>query len=164
MSESNGTATPTVESLTEELVKWQALAQKWEERAAANEAALQSFDSDLAARREQALADAKVQGRTDAMREVGGKLATAALRVAVTGRVGDIDTFLSGIDASRFLGEDGDVDVDRIAAWADRFPMLAPAGPIVRRDLGVGPRGEPPIPGHESNPLVRDLKSILGME
>jgi hypothetical protein len=160
----NGHAAPTVERLEVDLLRWQAMARKHEERAAATQAEIDNFDVALAARRAEAVAAATATGRAEAMKLVGHKLAAAALRVAVTGRVADVDTFLSGIDPSKFLGEDGDVDVERVAAWADRFPMLSAAGPVVRRDLGVGPRGEPPGPAVESNPLVADLKHILGVD
>lgn len=103
-------------------------ARKHEDRAKANAAAARELDAlkqSSMTEQQKAVEAAKAETRTEVMREVGGKLAHAAIRVAASGRSVDVDALLEGIDASKFLDDHGDPDTKSIAAWVDR---VAPAG------------------------------------
>lgn len=70
------------------------------------------------------------EARTAALREIGGRLVTTELRAALAGRMDDAQrtALLDGIDRSRFLTDDGDVDIKAIARWADAVaPTRAPS-------------------------------------
>jgi hypothetical protein len=138
-------------------------ARKHEDRAKANAAAakeLEAFKQSSMTEQEKAVATARAEAKAEAMREVGGKLAEAAIRVAAAGRSVDVDALLEGIDASKFLDVNGDPDAKAITAWVDR---VAPADdgtkPPARRDLGLGARG-----GQQSNsdPAQEFAKFISG--
>lgn len=141
-----------------EAEKHKALARKHEERAKANSAAakeLEAFKQQSMSDTDRAVAQAKAEARTEALREVGSKLAESAVRVAAAGRNVDVDALLEGVDAARFLDDNGDPDTKAIAAWMDR---VAPAEPS-RRDFGQGVRGGQ-TPAVSSDPLVRTLTEL----
>lgn len=152
-----------VARLKDELTK----ARKWEDRAKTNAKAAQELDQLKQSSMndtEKAVAQARAEARTEALREVGGRLAEAAIRVAAAGRNVDVDALLEGVDASKFLDDNGDPDTKAIAAWVDR---VAPATdesdnkPNPKRDLGLGPRGQPNA-ALNSNELEQALKNAVG--
>lgn len=138
-------------------------ARKHEDRAKANAAAakeLETLKQSSMTEQQKAVEAAKGEARTETLREVGGKLAEAAIRVAAAGRQVDVDALLEGIDASKFLDDNGDPNAKAITAWVDR---VAPADdgtkPPPKRDLGLGARG-----GQQSNsdPAQEFAKFISG--
>lgn len=91
---------------------------------------------------EKAVELARAETRAETLRAVGGRLVDAEVRAASAGRLGStqVDALLEGLDRSRFITEDGDVDRDALASWVDRFaptpdPVTRPFG-----DVGQGPR------------------------
>src|SRR5690606_25537408 len=149
-----------------EAQKWQALSRKNEERAKANADAakeLEQLRRESMNERERAVEEARSKAEAEVTARFAAKLVDAEVRAAAAGRDIDIDALLEGLDRSRFITDDGDADQEAIAKWVDR---VAPAPdveeqPRGRLDLGQGTR----TPPHALNgdPLLRDLKSKLGI-
>lgn len=142
----------------------QAQARKHEDRAKANAAAakeLETLKQSTMSEIEKAVATAKVEARSEMAREVGGQLVHAEIRAAAAGRGVDIDALLEGIDPVRFLGDDLQPDRKMIAAWVDRVAPVSvrPGFP----DLGQGARGGGQDMALNGDPLLRDIKTKLGM-
>lgn len=70
---------------------------------------------------EQAVLEAEQRGRVQAITEFGGRLVDAEVRAASAGRGIDVDALLEGLDRSRFLTDDGEVDRKALVAWVDRI-------------------------------------------
>lgn len=149
-----------------ELAKWKAQARKHEERAKANAAAAKQLEevkrqglSDA----EKAIAEARDQAKAEAAREFGGKLAVEAIRGAARDRVADVDALIDGIDPTKFLGDDGEPDRDRIAEWVDKVAPKVEQEEKPFPDLAQGvrtnARSEHGLAGSQ---LERDLKQALG--
>lgn len=129
-------------------------ARKWEERAKANRAAAKELEelkrsgmSDI----EKAVAQARDEGRAEAGAEFGGLLVAVELKAALTGReVADeqATALIEGLDAKKFLTDDGKPDSEAIAKWADRIAKKPTP------DLGQGARGNQPA-GSDMNSLIR---------
>lgn len=152
--------------LSAEVEKWRALARKHEDRAKANANAAKELEqvrqasmSDL----EKAVAIARQEARSEALREAGTRLVDAAVKVAAADRPVDVDALLEGLDRNRFLTEDGEPDEKAIRQWVDRVVPKPDVANGDRRfpDLGQGSR----VPPHALNgdPLLNDLKSALGI-
>ena len=150
-----------------EIAKWKALAQKHEDRARSNAGAvkeLETLKQQSMSDTDKAVAQARTEARAEALKEVGGRLAEAAIKVAAAGRNVDIDALLEGVDASRFLDADGEPNTKAIAAWVDRVaPAVEEDKTPLKRDLGVGVRGQQPTAIGDDNALLRDIKTALRM-
>ena len=146
--------------LAAEVEKWKSLARKHEDRAKTYAQSVKELDqlkqasmSDL----EKAVAQAKVEGRTEAAQQFGSKLASAEVRAAAAGRLTDqqVAVLLEGLNLTAFLTEDGEVDRKQVAKFVDG---IAPAGQENRTngfpDLGQGARGGPSGMG-DMNTLIR---------
>lgn len=160
-----GTTTDTANETAAELAKWKELARKNEQQAKANLKELDQLKAKSMTDQERAVEAAKIEGRGEALREVGGKLAEAAIRVAAASRSVDVDALLEGVDASKFLDENGDPNTKAITAWVDRVapPVDDSAKPSPKRDLGQGARGDQQAAALNGDPLLRDIKSKLGI-
>lgn len=75
---------------------------------------------------EKAVQSAKDAGRAEALREIGSRLVDAQVTVASAGRMTDAQraALLEGIDRSKFLAADGQVDTAKVSALIDQ---IAPA-------------------------------------
>lgn len=155
------TTTETTETKTDETTTdWKAEAEKWkgladstdkrvkrlEDTAKANATAakeLETLKQSTMTETEKAVNQAKLEVRNDVMREVGGKLAEAQIRIAAAGRAVDVDALIDGIDASKFLDANGDPDTKAITAWVDKVAPASDDGLGIpkQRDLGLGARG-----------------------
>ena len=124
---------------------------RWEERAKANADASKELDKlrqSQMSETEKAVAEAKATGRSEALREIGGRLVDAEVKAAAAGRLTEAqrDALLDGLNRSRFLTDDGDVDTARVAKWVDSIAPATqePAQPEpigrARVDLGQGRR------------------------
>lgn len=155
---------PDTGDLSKEVEKWQSLARKHEDRAKANSAAakeLEALKASTMNETEKAVAAAKAEGRTEALREAGTVLVKAEIRAAAAGRAVDIDALLDGIDPARFIDTDGNPDRDEITKWVDRVAP-APTGAAGVPNLGQGARGGPPALNSDS--LTRDLARAVGAD
>lgn len=164
--EPTDTDTPTEEVSTDDLKaqleKLQRESRKWEERAKANSAAAKELEAaKLAALSdaEKAVEVARLEGRREAFATLGGQVIETTVTAALAGRGIDAKALLDGIDTSRFLTEDGAVDVEAVNAWVDRIAPkpLEPTFP----DLGQGRRGSTTPLG--SDPLLDTLKQSIGI-
>ena len=155
--------------LAAELEKWKAQARKHEERAKANATAakeLEKFRQQTMSDTEKAIEQARNEGRQRTLVEVGGKLAAAEVRAAATGRMSEeqIDTLLEGLNLSRFVGDDGEIDRAAVVKFVDGIapqPTEQSATSVV--DLGQGTRGVGQNAALNGDPLLRDLKAKLGI-
>lgn len=157
-------ATPTLEELKAELDKWKATSRKHEDRAKANASAAKELEQVKAAsmsEQEKAVAQAAFEARTATLAEVGSRLAAAEVKVAAAGKLDDdqLATILDTIDLTKFLTEDGEVDVDKVRAFVEGIAPK-PADNSFPPDLGQGARGGTPALG--SDPLLQALKNTVG--
>lgn len=147
---------------------WTFQAEKWKRTARENEARakkLHGADFDeLAAKaakyeklrkeqmseQEKAVEAAKAEASTQTRREMGGQLVQAEVRARAAGRLGDeqLTTLLEGLDTSRFLTKDAEVDTDKVIQFIDGIAPATedegddgPSGKGRRKaDLGQGRR------------------------
>jgi hypothetical protein len=166
-TETTETGTETAPDLTAELEKWKSLSKKNEERAKANAAAakeLEQLRQQSMTDQEKAVEQAKSEARAEALRTIGGRLVDASVRVAAAGRIPDesVVVLLQGLDRSKFLDENGEVDEKSVAAFVDGIAPKAPEPePQGFPDLGQGPRGnQMPLNG---DPLEKSLRNVLGI-
>lgn len=153
-----------------EAEKAKALQRKWEDRAKANSNAAKELEelrkasmSDM----EKALAEAKDAGRAEALALAGAKVARAEFKAALGDRL-DADGFealMSGLDLAAFLNEDGDVDAEKIGAFADRItPRPAEqASGFAGIDLGQGTRTSTSDMALNGDPILDTVKQKLGI-
>ena len=139
-----GTEQPDLKA---ELDKWKSQARKHEERAKANAQAakeLDQFKQATMSETEKAVAQAKAEGRMEALRDTGGKLAAAEIRAAAAGRLTQkqLDALLDGTNLAAFVDDDGEVDRAKVSKYVEG---IAPAAEAPRNngfpDLGQGARG-----------------------
>ena len=158
--------TATVEELAAEVEKWQALSRKNEERAKANAKAQKELDAlKLASmtEQEQAVEAARIEARTETLREVGETRVGDAFRVAAAGKQVDVEEILDGINLAKFLGDDGQPNAEAITQWVEKIaPPVAEEAPAGFPDLGQGARagGTTPL---NSDGLEAALKNAVGI-
>ncbi len=155
-------ATAPETDLTSELEKWKAQARKQEQRAKENAAAakeLEKLKREGMSDQERAIDEARAAARAETLAEVGSARAADAIRLVATGRVADVEALIEGVDAARFVGEDGQPDREAIATWVERIAPAdaTPAFP----DLAQGARPGAVTLG--SDPLLAGVKSALGI-
>lgn len=166
------TTTETVD-LAAELDKWKTQARKNEERAKANANAakeLEALRASTMSDTEKAIAEAEARGRSAATAELAVELVDAALKVAAGSRLTpeQLEVLTSGLDRTKFLGENGKVDAASVATFIDGIapaqttteqPATPPGFPPPP-DLGQGARGNPPA--LNSDALLGSLKRAVG--
>lgn len=171
-TETTETETATVD-LAAELEKWKSQARKNEERAKANATAakeLEALRASTMSDTEKAIAEAEARGRSAATAELAGELVDAALKVEAGARLTaeQLEVLTSGLDRTKFLGEDGKVDADSVKAFiagiAPEQPTeqvaATPPGFPPAPDLGQGARGA--VPALNSDALTESLKRAVG--
>lgn len=124
---------------------WKAEARKWEKRAKDNNTELEKLRTASMTEQEKAIAEAETKGRTAAASEYGQKLAAAEFRAAVAAAGIDLGEAAEYIDVTRFVGDDGEVNVAAIKSAVTKFSKLAPAKGPGRSggDLGGGSGDQP---------------------
>lgn len=91
---------------------------------------------------ERAMTEAEARGRTAAMAEFGMSLAAAKIEAQLAGIVPDPAAIVEDLNLSRYLGEDGQVDMEKVAALRDRYmSLIPPAGQPAPPSVPTGPRG-----------------------
>lgn len=151
-----------------EAEKWQNLAKKHEKRAKDNATAASELDKvrqQSMTEQERAVEQARVEARTAALAEVGGKVAAAEIRAAAAGRLApeQVDVLLDGINLARFLDDSGDVDRDKVTTFVDGIAPKADETTTTQfPDLGQGSRSAD-TNALNGDPLERALKSKLGI-
>lgn len=136
-------------AMADALKKANAEAKKYRLEAKANADAIEALRLESMTESEktvtQAVESARTETRRDVLREVGGQLVDAQVRVAAAGRPIDVDALLEGVDRMRYIDDTGAVDVKGISAWVDRIAPAATAPVTPRLDFGQGQRGQPPV-------------------
>lgn len=107
-----------------EAEKWKAQSRKHEDRAKANAAAAKERDElkkQTMGEQEKAIEEAKTAVRNEVLGTVGAKLVDAEIRAVSAGRLSDTQraSLLEGLERSKFLTDDGDVDTDKVSALID---------------------------------------------
>jgi hypothetical protein len=141
--------TPDVASLQAEVDKWKALSRKNEDRFKATSAELEQVRQASLTDAEKALEAAKAEGRNSALAEVGIRIADAELRAKAASAGVELPS-AEFLNMSRFVGSDGSVDSEAVAAFVSSLPQPA-AGPAFRQDIGLGRQG-----GQAPGQLTRD--------
>ena len=154
--------------LASELDKWKAQARKHEERAKANAKAaqeLEEFRKQSMSETEKAIEEARSAGRREALTEAGAKIAAAEIRASATGRMADeqVATLLENVNLARFVDDDGEVDREAVAAFVDGIAPPPAENQTATVDLGQGTRNAGQHVALNGDPLLRDLKSKLGI-
>jgi hypothetical protein len=95
---------------------------------------------------EKAVAEARRQGRAEALAETGGQLVEQWVRAAAAGRLAEesVTALLAGLDRSRFLHDNGGVDTDKVYQFVGSIaPAAAPVAPD-GQGVPVNP-AQPPV-------------------
>ncbi len=92
---------------------------------------------------EKAIEAAKAEGRAEAIRDAGKRVAAAEFRALAAGRLADPDAYLELLDLSPFIGEDGEIDKKALAKMVERLiAQITPAGArIPAGPMGNGAEG-----------------------
>lgn len=154
-SEATATVDPVVQELLDkaaaDVEKWKKQARTNETRAKANADAqveLERLRREAMSEQEKAVADAVAAGRAEALREFGTKLVHAEFRAASAGKIAAerLDPLLDAIDLTKFVGEDGTVNVERVQAFFATIAPAAPPPPAASDDPAKGDvsTGQPP--------------------
>jgi ferric-dicitrate binding protein FerR (iron transport regulator) len=144
-----------------EAEKWKALARKHEAQAKANAKAakeLDEFRKQSMTETEQAVEEARNDGRRQALVEAGSRIAAAEVRAAATGRLtaDQLDTLLDGINLARFVSDEGEVDQTAVAKFVDGIAPQ-PEGRTAAFDLGQGARDPNGAPKDPERQFARQL-------
>lgn len=107
---------------------------------------------------EKAVEMARAETRTETLRSVGGRLVDAEVRAASAGRLAtdQVDALLEGLDRSRFITDDGDVDREALSSWVGRFAPTTPA-PARFGDVDQGVRKTTPAGNSDERETARLL-------
>lgn len=152
-----------------EAEKWQTLARKHEERAKSNSSAakeLEQLRQQSMSDTEKAVAQARAEGRAEALAVASGRVAAAEIRAAATGRMSDdqIEALLEATNLAVFIDDQGEVDRTKVLRFVDGIAPQ-PTETDTRQgfpDLGQGARGGSNA-ALNGDPLLRDLKAKLGI-
>lgn len=117
-------ATETAQETSTEETDWKAMSRKWEKLAKENSKAAEKLAKAEAAamtEQEKAVAEAKAAGLSEAAKTYGSRAAAAELKAAAALKGVDISSIGDLIDASRFVGEDGEVDTEAIGKAVEKL-------------------------------------------
>lgn len=168
-----GSATEPTETTSTDTTDWRAEADKWkaqarkhEERAKTNANAskdLETLRQQSMSDQEKAVAQARAEGKAEALREGASKIVEAKIEAAAAGRLDDdqLKTLLENVDLARFVDESGDVDGDKVAKFVEGIAPKTEQTEPVFPDLGQGARGS--TSKADANPLLADMKKIAGV-
>jgi translation elongation factor P/translation initiation factor 5A len=161
-TEPTSTATDDTEPVSaEELKKWKSLSRANEKALRAAQAELDKVKQSSMSETERAVAQAKAEGRAEAMREANTKLLHAEIRAAAASVLADPDDAVHLLDLDSFDSEN--IDRRQIkSALADLVkskPYLS-AAPGNGSGEG-GARGDSAV-ALNGDPLLRDLERVVG--
>jgi len=117
-----------------------ARAKEADKRAKAAEAELEKFRKSQMSDQEKAVAQARDEGKAEATSAAAQRLAGAEIKAALATVVADADKraeIIDDLNLSRYIGEDGEPDAEKIAALRDRYAALTAGAP------GTPPPGVP---------------------
>lgn len=108
----------------------------------AAEARLRQVEEQHMSEQEKAIAAAKAEGRTEAVKAAGRRLAAAEFRAAAANKIADPAAALDVLDLARFVNDDGEVDSAALGDVVDRLAAALPAPPPAK--IPAGPREPEP--------------------
>lgn len=171
--------TLTVEALQAETEKLRAEARKWENRSKQNDekskanaaaaAELQKLQREQMSEHEKAVAQAKLEGMSEAKRSLAGQLVSMALRASAAGRLPEtvLDKLAATVNAELFLTEDGSVNMEEVSAFVNGIaPKVEdkveekPVDPRFPDIGGQGGKGDPTA--LNGNSLLDAFKAAVG--
>lgn len=142
---------------TDELAKWKAMSRKNEKAAKDALARLEELERQNETEQQRAVREAADMARAEVLADVGADRVADAIRVAAAGRDVDVDELIDALDLSKFLGDDGNPDRDRITQVVTRItPDARQETPFP--DVGQGHRTTSP----PADPFLADLKRVVG--
>ncbi|GAA3537215.1 hypothetical protein GCM10022419_016330 [Nonomuraea rosea] len=149
---------------------WEAEAKKWQHFSKKHEANWKKASEELdrlnqanMTDAERAIADAKEQGRLEALASVTAERVQDKLEAAAAKAGVDLAPLLSHIDISKFAAEDGGVNQTAIGDFVTQLSaqFAGPKEPRFAQGLGIGPQSDQRAPGQ----LTRaDLKRMSARE
>jgi hypothetical protein len=137
-----GNGPPAEPDLAANVARLEAALAEERKRAAAAEGQLTKLRNQNMTEHEKAVAAAKAEGRTEAVREAGLKLAAAEFRAAAAGKLADPAAALDVIDLSKYVDEDGEVDSKALAMLVDKLAAALPAPARSPAKVPAGPHGD----------------------
>lgn len=155
-----------------EAEKWQALARKHEGKSKDNAAAAKELERvrrEAMSDQERAVAAARDEAAATASAEVtrrlGGRLVVAEIRAAVGNRLNDesVTALVERLDLSGFINDDGEVDRQAVAKFAQSVAPEVNPSPAAPFDLGQGARQSSNGDPFANDPLLKSLKGKLGI-
>lgn len=158
------TATDDTTDWKAEAEKYKTLSRKHEERAKANATAAKERDElrqQYMTEQEKAVEQARAEGRSEAVKASSERVVSAEIRAAAAGRLGkeQLDELIDGIDTGKFVGDDGEVNVEKVQRFVDGIAPASNADPGFP-DLGQGARGAGT--GGSADQLLDDVKRLTG--
>lgn len=132
---------PLGEAGEKALEAMKARAREAEKTAKAASAELEKLRKSQMSEQERAVAQARDEGRAEASSTAAQRLAGAEIKAALATVVADADKraeIIEDLNLSRYIGEDGEPDAEKIAALRDRYASLTAA---------ATPGTPPPPPG-----------------
>ena len=109
----------------------------------ATQKSLDSLTTSSQTEAERAVAKARDEGRAEALKAAGMRLAAAEFRAAAAGKIADPAALIDHLDLSKFVTEDGEPDVEAIKAVVDKLGAAASAVKPTAPVIPNGPRPEP---------------------
>lgn len=138
---------PAPEAPAVDETDWKAEARKHEKRAKENAKAAEELEKLRAkhmSEQDKAIAKAKTEGATEAMKSYGTKLAAAEFKAAAALAGADTSGVIDLIDMSKFLDDSGDIDEKAIAKAVKGLPKSGKTGGGKSGgDFGGAPGGAP---------------------
>lgn len=148
------------------LEAFKARAREAEKEAKAAKAELEKVRIELLSGQDKAVAEAKAEGRREALEAANQRLVRSEVRALAAGFLADPDDAVHFLDLSQYEpGDDG--DFDRKAIQAD-LAQLVKSKPYLSPSPGAGageggPRGQKPAALNQDDPLLNDIKNKLGI-
>lgn len=171
MAETETETTETVEPETEETTeetsatddakKWQALSRKNEKEKKAALAELEKLRNESLTGQEKAVAEARAEGRAEAMKDANRRLLHAEVRAAAAGVLADPDDAVHLLDLDQF--DPDEIDRKAITAALDQLVKAKPyLSPTPGNGSGEGGARGGTTPALGSDPLLAALERQLG--
>lgn len=131
-----------------EAKKWKSQSRKHEDRAKANATAAKELDElkrASASDQEKAIQAAKDEAKAEAVKGLAPRLVAAEIKSVSAGRMTDRqrEALLEGLDATKYLTDDGQVDTDKVTALIDG---IAPKSDKDADEPGKGKNGKGRFP------------------
>lgn len=118
---------------------FKAEAEKWKAQAQKHEKEWKRYSKELAALTASGLSDSEkaiAAARAEGMREAVTLIAAAKIEAALTGVVPDPQSIVEDLNLAKYVGDDGVVDVDKIAGLKEKYVKLHAVG---GKGSGPGP-------------------------